>query len=270
MWLNIKGLITRLWTSQSHSATSAMRMLEGCLKLVTRLRAVCLVKSTTDPVMVFDIVNAGPRHRFATIDGKILHNCLGLQFGMGVEKLQRKLTVDCGREVSMKEAAKQVALHKRIYKVYWRWSKQVGKTYERKGFLMLKDGFALNGNCNRMTSVRNFPVQGTGAVILRLATVKAIEKGVPVISPLHDALYACCPTAEKDRWTRELSAAMTEACLEILDFDVRQDIEYHDDTHPWVEGRGKAVYGALAPFYEEVITEEETRLQQLEDFYATL
>jgi len=193
---------------------------------------------------------------------------LGLQFGMGVAKLARKLTVDCGREVTEREAGKLVALHKRIYKTYWKWSKKIGRTYERQGYLMLKDGFALNGNCNRMTSVRNFPVQGTGAVILRQATVNAIEDGIPVVSPLHDALYVCC----KDQWvhkvTKALSAAMSRACIDILGFDVRQDIEIHDSSHVWVEERSRPVYEALAPFYTDMMSEEEQRQLELEEYYA--
>lgn len=192
---------------------------------------------------------------------------LGLQFGMGVEKLARKLTVDCGREVTEKEAGKLVALHKRIYKVYWKWTKKVGYTYERHGFLMLKDGFALNGHCNRMTSVRNFPVQGTGAVILRQATVNAVEDGVPVISPLHDALYACCRIEDKEAVAAQLSAAMSKACIDVLGFDIRQDLEFHTTDEVWVEKRGKAVYEALAPFYTSQESETEIRARKLKEFY---
>lgn len=175
---------------------------------------------------------------------------LGLQFGMGRVKLARKLTIDCGREVTVKEASKLIELHRRIYSTYWKWAEKVTRTYKRDGYLTLADGFGLNSNCATETSVRNFPVQGTAAVILRRAVIRAIEYGVPVISPLHDALYMCCPDEDYDRNMELMSKAMQEAVQDTLGKHVviRQDVERHEHGHVWVEPRAKKVHSALAPF----------------------
>ena len=46
----------------------------------------------------------------------------------------------------------------------------------------------IHGNDLRESSIRNFPMQANGAEMLRLACILAIEAGVKVIAPVHDAI----------------------------------------------------------------------------------
>lgn len=178
---------------------------------------------------------------------------LGLQYGMGVAKLARKLTIDTGRPVSEKEARKLIDLHRKIYKKYWRWAKGIVRTYKSENCLVLKDGWGLNANCERETTVRNFPVQGTGAVILRRATVLAIRRGLPIVAPLHDALYGCPHKDDELGFRTQLSACMTQAVHEVLgnSVDIRIDVEVHRPSEEWVEEGAEDIYKALTPFMEE-------------------
>jgi DNA polymerase-1 len=42
-------------------------------------------------------------------------------------------------------------------------------------------------------SLRNFPMQGNGAEMLRLACCLATERSIEVCAPVHDAVLICAP-----------------------------------------------------------------------------
>lgn len=260
--------IKHLWNSPSTGATLVMRSLESCLRGVTYLHAWRRGRKVEE---VYDIADAGPNQRFLAINRLAHHNTLGLQYGMGKTKLARKLTIDCGREVTEKEAGKLIQLHRKVYRVYWKWAEDVTRTYRRDGFILLADGWGLNSHCDRETSVRNFPVQGTSAVILRRALVLAVESHVMVISPLHDAIYFCAPDEEFDEQMAALSRCMDQAVHEVLgeDVTIRQDKERHSHDHVWIEEGAEQVYHALAPYFQEVNSDTKKRIKLVKKLLTT-
>lgn len=83
----------RLWAVQSESAVGTGHGPEHHSKLLPRRTA-----------KVYDIANAGPRHRF-TVSGRLVHNCgLGMIYGMGAAKMADDLdiTVDEAKAVIAK------------------------------------------------------------------------------------------------------------------------------------------------------------------------
>lgn len=67
-------------TIPSLITTGLRTALQGAQRLRTSLE-----QSPNHAVAVYDVINAGPRHRFAT-DSVIAHNCLGLGYGMSATK----------------------------------------------------------------------------------------------------------------------------------------------------------------------------------------
>jgi|GEM_PF-3143812 len=68
---------------------------------------------------VYDIVNAGPRHRF-TVSGKLVHNCLSLQYGAGAPRFQEMVRMESTRNpdmkpISIERAMEVVALYRQIH-----------------------------------------------------------------------------------------------------------------------------------------------------------
>lgn len=107
VWSAIKGAYCRWRTSWSkQSADFAERMLIGFYGKVCRARKF-LTGTASAEEPVFDIVNAGPNHRFATAT-RIAHNCLGLGFGMGAEKFQKTVKLWTGKDISLTEAKRVV------------------------------------------------------------------------------------------------------------------------------------------------------------------
>ena len=75
----------------------------------------------------------------------------------------------------------------------------------------------LDGKRIKDRTLVNFPVQGTGGDLLRLASIWAMEAGLDVGAPVHDALLLCAPLSEIEDQTRELERVMARASMEILD-----------------------------------------------------
>jgi hypothetical protein len=73
--------------------------------------------------------------------------------------------------------------------VFWSWAEHVMDVGELRGELRTIYGWPLRVTPDtRSTTLWNFPMQGNGAEMLRLACCLATERGIQVCAPVHDAL----------------------------------------------------------------------------------
>lgn len=174
---------------------------------------------------------------------------LGLQFGMGNEKLAISLTNTLGRIVKPREAKKYVDMHKKTYKKLWQFMRNVTEDYKYEP-LILDDGWTLFQDNPNALSVRNFPVQGTGGVILRRAVRNLHDMGERAIFPLHDACYIIADESRKEEAAKNLRKAMRDATIETIGetLDIRIDLEYHERAEVWVEEKGEEQFNTLYPY----------------------
>lgn len=63
---------------------------------------------------VYDLVNAGPRHRF-TVSGVLVSNCLSLIYGTGSVKLRNQVKLMSGKDIGADEAKRIVTLYRNEY-----------------------------------------------------------------------------------------------------------------------------------------------------------
>lgn len=147
---------------------------------------------------------------------------LGIGFGMGAKKLAIKLTMDTGKEHTPTEAQVLMGQYKRAFPVYSSWRDSVEATYLHHKFYPLADGWILFGDNDNMNSVKNFPVQGTGAAILRKAIQLAQDDGLQVIMPLHDALYIEADSDKILDHADRLAKCMRDAFRFWFDDDVKE------------------------------------------------
>lgn len=197
---------------------------------------------------------------------------LGLQYGMGFEKLAVKITLDTGIETSPAQAKRLVGLHKKLFRVMWDWQDSVIKKYKHDGAYTLWDGWSLLGDNDNDLSVKNFPVQGTGAVTMRRAVHRAIQYGVKVMCPLHDAIYARCKDDPEviEQTVAALHKAMDEACSEVLGdvLKVRIDTDVHRHTDVWIEDKGRNNYERLGKYLEPISTSKASQKKILKKFFS--
>jgi len=174
---------------------------------------------------------------------------LGLQFGMGVAKLQVKLRLDSGREVSLEKTQELVTAHKTVFSRYWQWVYEVTNDYRNNVPLSTSDGWVLFCDNPSIPSVRNFLVQGTAASITRRAIVLMVEYGMKVLCGLHDAVYVLSESPMDDEIMVE--GFMLQATRDILKqekTDMRVDLKVIGHDEIWVEDKGRKDWNKLKEF----------------------
>ena len=108
---------------------------------------------------------------------------LGTLYSMGANTLAERTGL------YIPYAADLLRLHRKTYPQFWKWSNRVVDYALLHNHLFTTFGWNLflEGEPNP-NSLRNFPMQANGAEMLRLACCLAVERGVKVIAPVHDAL----------------------------------------------------------------------------------
>jgi hypothetical protein len=115
--------------------------------------------------------------------------CLGAQYGMQVETLAQRLGV------STFVAHEMLGQHRGLFNQYWAWLDDSIALALDTGVMSTAFGWKC---CTGITefnarSIGNFPVQATGADILRIACIWAYRRGIQLCGPIHDALLIEAP-----------------------------------------------------------------------------
>ena len=113
---------------------------------------------------------------------------LGLLYGMGIASV----AIQAG--ITTAEAGEIVALHKRAYRRFWRWSDEVVSSAYWTGSISTVFGWKrIVTSRDKATSLMNFPMQANGAEMMRVAAIAATEAGIEVCAPVHDAFLIVAP-----------------------------------------------------------------------------
>jgi hypothetical protein len=195
---------------------------------------------------------------------------LGLQYGMGEEKLTVKLSNDTGEVVPRKTAARLKQYHRKLFRKYWRYLDLIEQVYKKANCLILCDGWILGPHCDRITSVKNFPIQGLGGVMMRRAIYKAQRRGVDVFAPLHDALYIVYDKADDAESQKILGESMQQAVEEsgLPDTVIRQDMSIHTSDEPWIESRGADMYEQMKGYLQWMPADSDIADKMKETIFA--
>jgi DNA polymerase-1 len=111
--------------------------------------------------------------------------------------------------------------HRRTYPQFWAWSDKVLDHVQLTGGYSTRSGWRVRRERSRLTdhhkrSLRNFPVQSTGADILRLACCLGIERGIKICAPIHDAVLIEAPARQINAAVATMRAVMAEAGKAVL------------------------------------------------------
>jgi hypothetical protein len=124
-------------------------------------------------------------------------------------------------------AEELLAKHHSTYSKYWQWSDRVLDYATLHGHLYTTFGWTLWAQSDsKPASFRNFPMQANGAEMLRLSCCLALERGVKVIAPIHDALLIEAPAGQIEEAVTKTKAAMAEASRIILrNLELRTEVK---------------------------------------------
>lgn len=91
----------------------------------------------------------------------------------------------------------------------------------------------------KTNTLSNWPCQANGSEMLRLAVIAAVENGIHVCTPAHDALVIEAPEDEIDPAVCLTRRLMGQASRVVISgFEVRTDAKIIRHPNQWVDPRG--------------------------------
>jgi len=156
---------------------------------------------------------------------------LGVQYGMGPETLAFRI----GK--STITARGLIHAHRDQYPEFWRMADSAVACAMQGQPIGTVFGLNVRASPDaNWRSLMNFPIQGNGAEMMRLACCMAVESGIEVCAPVHDAFLICAPLDQIDARVTEMKFIMEEASRIVLDgFTIRADCPEFDENGKLLE-----------------------------------
>ena len=144
-------------------------------------------------------------------------------------------------------------LYWRAYPAYERWPEGTVNHAMLRNYLPTVFGWPvhLEGRYNpagkgrkpNPRTLRNFPCQGNGAEMLRLAVCLGIERGIKVVAPVHDAIAIETTVARVQDDVATMRKAMAEASRIVLGgFELRTKAEIVLHPDRYMDPRGVVMW----------------------------
>jgi hypothetical protein len=212
---------------------------------------------SNDPAMLDAYTSGDPYLRFAIQAGaappdatKATHGAirdqfktcaLGVLYGLGEASLGQRI----GKSSS--HARELLRLHKAVYPRFWQWSQAAVDSAILFGSIGTVFGWTqYTAREINPRSLANFPMQGNGAEILRLACSMLTEAGVTVCAPVHDAVLIEASESEIDQAVEHAQAIMGEASRVVLGgFEIGTDAKIVRHPDRYMDARGRRMWETI-------------------------
>jgi DNA polymerase I len=221
------------WRAQEVAVVAALSGDEALLKVVR----------DGDPYLGFaQLAGLAPPDATRDTHGSVRELCkmlfLGVGYGMQAETLARHL----GRGIP--EARQLLRLYREAFPRLSTWTEKQGDLAMLSGTVSTLFGWSLRVNGQtKPTTLRNFPVQATGAEILRLACCLATERGIAVCAPVHDAVLIEAAAEDIGETVDAMQVCMDEASRVVLDgLVVKVDVKIVRYPARYSDKRGEVLF----------------------------
>jgi DNA polymerase-1 len=137
---------------------------------------------------------------------------LGTNYGMSAHGVAQ------AAKIHELEAKALLQKHRETYRTFWAWA----ENNKDRGLLGLKletcFGWPIQVTAGdvKANTFLNWPMQAHGAEMMRIACILAVERGIQLCAPIHDALLIEAPTAEINEGVSRLTECMREASEAVL------------------------------------------------------
>jgi DNA polymerase I-like protein with 3'-5' exonuclease and polymerase domains len=174
--------------------------------------------------------------------------------------------------LSEEKATEIMKINKFKYKRFWIWQREYLLNVLDKGYAYTNKDWRLF-NAGNYRTILNFPMQATGAEILRVATVLCFNKGLKVIALVHDALMIESPIEDIDKDVETAKSCMVEAGQILLNFPLKvsvdQVVKYPDRYH---DKKGEYMWNKVLEIEQEIggkkmLNSEETYILDAKSIY---
>jgi DNA polymerase I len=195
-----------------------------------------------DPYLYFaKAVGLVPADATKSTHGTIRDICktlmLGINYGMSVIGLAKRLKGIPNIEKlgsAVPGPQELMRLHEHFFKVYWDWSRRIVEKADLRGFIQTMFGWRMQvTDKTTERTLMNFPMQATGAEMMRIACIALVEKGIRVCGILHDAFLIEAPTAVIGAVTALAEGIMQYAGYRLLDIAVRTEAKIIPYPHSY-------------------------------------
>jgi hypothetical protein len=178
---------------------------------------------------------------------------LAVQYGMGEDSLAVEING------SRFEARHLLKKHRETYRRFWEWSDATLTHVALRGHLYTVFGWTIHAD-QKMNerSMRNFPMQANGAEMLRLACCLAVEAGIRVVAPVHDAVLIESRLEKIDEDVARTQRLMEDASSVVLDgFRLRTDVQIVRYPDRFMDDkRGRQMWDTVCQIVDELELEE--------------
>ena len=173
---------------------------------------------------------------------------LAVQYGMAVATLASRLGV------STFEAHEMLHQHRALFAQYWAWSDdwvaqalQTGRMWTAFCWEHATGIIEFNER-----SIRNWPIQATGAEILRIACIMATRHGVALCAPVHDAVLIEAPIGEIEAQAELMRDIMRRASRVVLGgHELRTDASFVRYPDRYADERGTKIWNDVLKLLAE-------------------
>jgi DNA polymerase I len=199
-----------------------------------------------DPYLTFAIqAGAAPSDATKQSHGAVREQfkacVLAVQYGMGADSLALRI----GQTVS--QARELLKKHQETYRAFWKWSDGAVDHAMLRLYLHTVFGWNIRvGTNTNSRALRNFPMQANGAEMLRHACCIAIERGVTICAPIHDAILIEANVEDLDVAIDVAQQAMADASSLVLDgFKLRSDAKRIVYPERYQDERGELMWATV-------------------------
>jgi hypothetical protein len=167
---------------------------------------------------------------------------------MGAEALAARINQSPAR------AAHLLDLHRHTYPTFWRWAEAAVMYAQLHNALYTVFGWTLDVREDQNPrSLQNYPMQGNGAEMLRLASILTTEAGIAVCAPVHDAILIEAPADELEQAIVTTQTAMTQASRTVLGgFTLRSSVHRVRYPDRFSDSRGSAMWRTVLAVLAEI------------------
>ncbi|WP_343089241.1 DNA polymerase [Methanocalculus natronophilus] len=212
-----------------------------------------------DPYLSFaQMAGAAPEGATKQTHGQIRDQfkvcALAVQYGMKEQSLSKQLgkPLPYGKEL--------IQHHKRTFKRFWEWQDRLQGTslLEKKISTSYGWQFKLISGGDQVSTLRNWPMQATGADILRIAAIMLEDAGIEVLCPVHDAFLVESSIEDLEETVKTCQSLMEEASRQALGGAgfVRTDAEVITYPGRYCDKRGRDTWQMIQRLLDEI--EQET------------
>jgi hypothetical protein len=181
----------------------------------------------------------GTKQQYRAIRDRYKIALLAMQYGMQVTTLAARLGV------SEVEAARMLEQHREQFALYWRWSDDFVQHAFQTGVMRTAFGWHCRTGITEVNerTLRNWPVQATGADILRIACILGTRHGVCLVAPNHDAVLIEAPIDRIEADVALMQECMRRASRIVLgNHELRTDAKIVRHPDRYIDERGKTVW----------------------------